>query len=100
MTAMEPPKTDRKTDHMGTAALGCPAGQSPASSPRDQKDLSSTSPIVSIIIPARNEESNLGTCLESLTAQIGVPFEIIVVNDDSTDRTQEIASSFKNVRVI
>jgi len=55
---------------------------------------------VSVIIPARNEEACLGACLESLVAQAGVDFEIIVVNDHSTDRTREIASSFAGVRVI
>jgi glycosyltransferase involved in cell wall biosynthesis len=57
-------------------------------------------PIVSVIIPARNEEASLGTCLESLVAQTGVDFEIIVVDDNSTDRTREIARSFPKVRVI
>jgi glycosyltransferase involved in cell wall biosynthesis len=57
-------------------------------------------PVVSVIIPARNEEACLGGCLESLVAQTGVPFEIIVVDDHSTDRTREIAASFPNVRVI
>lgn len=51
-------------------------------------------PIVSIIVPARNEEANLATCLESLIAQTGIAYEIIVVDDDSTDRTAEIARSF------
>ena len=46
---------------------------------------------VSIIVPARNEEANLGACLESLTAQTGVAFEIIVVDDGSTDQTLAIA---------
>jgi len=55
---------------------------------------------VSIIIPARNEEANLGSCLESLVGQPGVSFEIIVVDDHSTDRTREIASSLPGVRVI
>lgn len=55
---------------------------------------------VSVIIPARNEEASLGTCLESLTTQAGVDFEIIVVNDHSTDRTGEIAAGFSGVRVI
>jgi len=55
---------------------------------------------VSIIIPARNEEASLGSCLESLVAQTGVQFEIIVVNDHSTDRTREIATSFPGVRAI
>ena len=57
-------------------------------------------PEVSIIVPARNEEASLGDCLESLTAQTGVPFEIIVVDDASTDRTREIAQSFAGVRVV
>src|SRR5581483_443929 len=53
---------------------------------------------ISIIIPARNEEENLRSCLQSLVAQTGVSFEIIVVNDHSTDRTKEIAESFPGVR--
>jgi len=59
-----------------------------------------TTPQLSVIIPARNEETSLGTCLESLISQSGVDFEIIVVNDHSTDRTREIAESFNKVRVI
>jgi glycosyltransferase involved in cell wall biosynthesis len=55
---------------------------------------------ISIIVPARNEEASLGDCLASLTAQTGVAFEIIVVDDASTDRTREIAQSFATVRVI
>jgi len=57
-------------------------------------------PEVSIIVPARNEESSLVDCLESLIAQTGVAFEIIVVDDGSTDRTREIALSFAGVRVV
>jgi glycosyltransferase involved in cell wall biosynthesis len=55
---------------------------------------------VSIIVPARNEEASLADCLQSLASQTGVPFEIIVVDDASTDRTREIAQSFAGVRVI
>ena len=55
---------------------------------------------VSVIVPARNEEACLATCLTSLAAQSGVSFEIIVVNDHSTDRTREIAKSFPGVRVV
>jgi len=55
---------------------------------------------VSVIVPARNEEASLGACLESLVGQPGVSFEIIVVDDGSTDRTSEIARSFAGVRLI
>jgi glycosyltransferase involved in cell wall biosynthesis len=56
-------------------------------------------PQVSIIVPARDEEASLATCLESLVAQTGVSREIIVVDDHSSDRTRQIAASFSPVRV-
>jgi glycosyltransferase involved in cell wall biosynthesis len=64
-----------------------------------------THPEVSVVVPARNEEASLAACLESLVSQTGVSFEIIVVDDHSTDRTREIAESFAangmgNVRII
>jgi len=46
---------------------------------------------LSIIIPARNEETNLPRLLGSLAAQNVRPKEIIVVDDASTDRTAEVA---------
>lgn len=55
---------------------------------------------MSVIVPARNEEASLGACLESLVGQTGVRFEIIVVDDGSTDRTREIAQSYAGVRVV
>src|SRR5208283_2232841 len=64
------------------------------------RDPTSERPIVSAIVPARNEEACLGACLESLAAQTGVSLEIIVVDDGSTDRTREIAQSFPAVRVV
>jgi len=60
----------------------------------------SSKPLVSVIVPARNEEVSLGACLESLVSQVGVEKEIIVVDDNSTDRTRQIAESFAGVRVI
>jgi glycosyltransferase involved in cell wall biosynthesis len=57
-------------------------------------------PEVSIIVPARNEEASLGDCLKSLTAQTGISFEIIVVDDGSSDRTRQVAQTFAGVRVI
>ncbi|MGH9503453.1 MAG: glycosyltransferase [Terriglobales bacterium] len=55
---------------------------------------------MSVIVPARNEEASLGACLESLAGQTGMNFEIILVNDASTDRTREIAHSFASVIVV
>ena len=56
-------------------------------------------PVVSVIVPARNEEECLAPCLESLVAQSGIDFEVIVVDDASTDRTAEIARSFAAARI-
>ena len=63
-------------------------------------DTVASTTTVSVMVPARNEEACLGNCLESLVTQAGVSFEIIVVNDASTDRTREIAQSFPRVRVV
>jgi glycosyltransferase involved in cell wall biosynthesis len=57
-------------------------------------------PVISVIIPARNEEANIGACLESLLGQTDIAFEVIVVDDGSTDRTATIASQYKAVQVI
>jgi hypothetical protein len=54
---------------------------------------------VSVIVPARNEEACLSACLQSLLAQNGVAFEVIVVDDHSTDRTCEIAHSFASAQL-
>lgn len=61
---------------------------------------------LSVIIPARNEEDCLGACLQSLVSQsdefftLGRHWEILVVDDNSTDRTRAIAQSFPSVTVI
>jgi glycosyltransferase involved in cell wall biosynthesis len=61
---------------------------------------------LSVIVPARNEEDCLGACLESLVVQseevfqLGRHWELIVVDDHSTDRTAEIGKSFAGVTVL
>ena len=47
-----------------------------------------------IVIPAHNEESNIGTTLESLISQTVLPKKVIVVNDNSTDRTADICAEY------
>lgn len=51
-------------------------------------------PIFSVVIPALNEEKFLPNCLESLKRQDFKDFEIIVVDNNSTDKTSEIAKKF------
>jgi len=45
---------------------------------------------LSIVIPARNEEASIVPVVEGLLAQTRTPAEVIVVDDDSTDRTREV----------
>ncbi len=51
-------------------------------------------PVVSIIIPAYNAHLYIGATLESAVKQTFRSFEIIVVDDGSTDDTQSIAQNF------
>jgi Glycosyl transferase family 2 len=46
--------------------------------------------LVSILIPARNEEGRIGDAIAAALASRGVPIEILVMDDASTDRTAEI----------
>ena len=50
-------------------------------------------PMISVCVPARNEERNIGRCVEALLAQTYPNFEIIVLDDRSTDTTPDILSS-------
>ena len=52
-------------------------------------------PRISVLIPARNEEDNIGTCVQSLLAQDYPNFEVLVLNDNSTDRTFAILRALK-----
>jgi glycosyltransferase involved in cell wall biosynthesis len=54
---------------------------------------------ISVIIPAFNEEKFLGNCLFSLKEQDFKDFEIIVVDNNSTDKTAEIAKKFGAILV-
>lgn len=56
--------------------------------------------VLSIVIPAYNEEGYIGKCLDSIAAQTLKPHEVIVVDNNSTDRTVEIARQYPLVKVI
>jgi len=52
-------------------------------------------PLVSVIIPARNEEAGIADCLRAVLAQDYPNFEVILINDQSADRTGEIAGEIE-----
>jgi len=58
------------------------------------KILNGDAPMVSIIVPMRNEERNARQCVESLISQKYSNFEVIVVDDRSEDNTLKILNEF------
>lgn len=50
--------------------------------------------LVSILVPARNEAENIGPALDCALASMGVPVEILVMDDGSTDATGDIVRTY------
>jgi chlorobactene glucosyltransferase len=67
--------------------------------PRLAADAPDEGPRVSVIIPARNEERRVEQTVRALLAQTYRNFEIVVVNDRSTDRTGEILAAIDDPRL-
>jgi len=57
--------------------------------------------LISVILPAYNAESTIERSLDSLLAQTCTDFEVVIINDGSTDRTSEIAQRYveRNPRI-
>jgi cellulose synthase/poly-beta-1,6-N-acetylglucosamine synthase-like glycosyltransferase len=60
--------------------------------------VSTFSQPVSFIVPARNEQEWVGECLQSILNLDYPEFEVIVVNDDSTDRTMEVLNKLLDLQ--
>jgi len=56
-------------------------------------------PLISVIIPAYNAEKTIQQTIESVLNQTLSDFEILVINDGSTDRTLEIVSQIDDARL-
>lgn len=52
-------------------------------------------PVISIIIPIYNQASKLGDCLESILKQTYGDYEVIIVNDGSTDGLEQVINEYK-----
>ncbi len=66
-------------------------GTFPRLEPRGPYAAPDPAPPVTVIVPARDEEATMEACLARLTAAEYPALEVVVVNDQSTDRTGEIA---------
>lgn len=56
--------------------------------------------LVTVVIPAYNEEKTIASCIKSVLSQDYRPLEVLVIDDGSKDRTAEIAAGFRGVRVV
>ncbi len=72
--------------------------------PRRNARLPRRVPFVSVLIPARDEEENIGACLESLQKQDYPNYEVVVLDDNSVDDTAGIvtrlAAGDRRIRLI
>ena len=62
-------------------------------------DPAANLPSVSVLIPARNEEANIADAAAAILASRNVQLELIVLDDNSTDRTQAILREIKDDRL-
>jgi glycosyltransferase involved in cell wall biosynthesis len=66
----------------------------------EKEKLLMSNPLVSVIIPVYNGEKYVVQALESVFKQDYQPFEVILVDDGSTDRTAQIIGKYDNVQYI
>lgn len=55
---------------------------------------------LSVVIPVYNEEAHIGACLDAIAAQTQMPDEVIVVNNNSTDKSVEIIKKYPFVTLL
>jgi len=59
-----------------------------------------TAPTVSVVLPAYQAEKHLAEAVQSILDQTFTDFELLIINDGSTDRTAEIIQSFEDKRIV
>jgi glycosyltransferase involved in cell wall biosynthesis len=62
--------------------------------PEQADDINQRTPKISVIIPVKNREKVIGNCLKAVLTQSLKPFEVIVVDGHSTDRTVKEVKKF------
>lgn len=54
---------------------------------------------ISIVVPAHNEEKYIENCVKSLISQEEKPYEIIIIDNNSTDNTYEILKKYPQIKI-
>jgi glycosyltransferase involved in cell wall biosynthesis len=57
-------------------------------------------PLITVLLPAYNAEKYIGEAIQSVLAQSFTEFELLIVNDGSTDDTEKIIRSFSDPRIV
>jgi chlorobactene glucosyltransferase len=70
----------------------------PSIRPGDNRDLSKDHPLISVIVPAHNEQATIEACMRSVLVQDYPHYELILVDDRSNDLTGSIASDLASDR--
>src|ERR1043166_8887289 len=65
---------------------------------RGQQTVHPTAPTVTVLMPVYNGARFVGEAIESILRQTWTDFEFLIINDGSTDRTQEIVASTRDRR--
>ncbi len=55
--------------------------------------------LISVVIPAYNHEKFVGAAIESVLEQSYQNFEIVIIDDGSTDQTAKVVQSYKDSRI-
>src|SRR5450432_3070501 len=66
----------------------------------DSSSVADHEPVVSVIIPCYNQGKYLSKAVESVLEQTYRHFEIIVVDDGSSDNTKEVSESYPEVKYV
>lgn len=96
----EPQQADYAAASIGEAAswiLGGREREQDAADGRARKDREA--PLVSVMMPAYNAEKYVAQAIESVLAQSCPDWQLVIVDDGSTDRTGAIAAQFRDARI-
>lgn len=61
--------------------------------------MRSDAPTVSVCVPVYNASAHLGECIDSILAQTYTDFELLIVDDGSTDSSRDVVRAYTDPRI-
>ena len=62
--------------------------------------MSGDIPLISVVMATYNHEKYIAEAIQSILDQTFTDFELVIINDGSTDRTDEIIKTVKDARIV